>query len=1074
MGTSAVRGARLALALALSLAGMLSAQRPAASPAPGGSGAAADWDPTAVRGRTRTIEFTTSEGTFESVDLSPDGRWVVFDLLGHVYRVPATGGTAECLTQGSGAALNYHPRYSPDGTTIAFVSDRSGQDNLWVMDADGGRPRPVFLDRNSRVRQPMWMPDGKRLVAVRAFPTMLNWELHRTTLAMFPLAGGPPRELIGSEEAQAYWPSISPDGRQLYFYRSSPLRDGDGVTTGQRLQRLDLASGTVTDLTPPTDPGLYRGDPIVEFAPEVSPDGRWLAFGRRIPGGSIEYRGHRYGVRTALWLRNLGTGEERLAMDPIESDATQGNAVRHMKVIPGYRWARDGRSIVIPEGGRLRRLWVETGRIETIPFSATVRREISEAVRTALRVTDEPVRSRFLRWAASSPDGKQVAFESMGQLWVADWPNDQPRMLVDPSLGGLALTPAWSPDGAWIAFATWDDSTRGRVWKVPAAGGAPTPLTAEPGEYLYPEWSPDGRTVYVVRASGATAADLGWGARTWELTRLSSQGGEATAVVELPELARPSVTADGRIHLSVRESPGDLSLAARKGEHPIDRTRRWSVAASGRDRRAERGVPGRTPAVSPDGRWVAFVNRQDLYLAPTAGSPAGSLGAPGIRRLTRQGGLYPRWLDRRRLEFLSGNRYYRYDVASGRADTARLTVERPRVVGNGTIALTGARIVTLANRRVIERGTVVVRGSRIACVGECSTAGVERVIDVSGKTIIPGLVDLHAHHLRTPPVISRRRAESARYLAYGVTTVIDPAPLSDPAFPVAEMIEAGDIVGPRTLSSGDILEGFGASSDIRSYQDALDHVRRLVEWGAVEIKDYHQPTRTARQMLASAAREVGVTVTGEGEDLFRNVAFVIDGHPGWEHNLPYTPLYADAAQFFGRAGIMYSATLNVSSPQLRGQEYYLARSDIWNDPRERRFTPWRERLQGRYWVERPESEYAFPILAEGLADLVRAGANAGVGGHGEWLGLDTHWELWSVAKALPPMEALEVATWQGASYVGLNRDLGSIEVGKLADLVVLDANPLDDIRNTRAIRLVMKAGLAYDGGTLARLWPGAP
>jgi hypothetical protein len=304
-----------------------------------------------------------------------------------------------------------------------------------------------------------------------------------------------------------------------------------------------------------------------------------------------------------------------------------------------------------------------------------------------------------------------------------------------------------------------------------------------------------------------------------------------------------------------------------------------------------------------------------------------------------------------------------------------------------------------------------------------------------------------------------------------VTTVLDPAAASDPAFPIAELIEVGEMVGPRTFSAGDYLEGYGPTSDVRSYRDAQDHVARLVEWGAVTIKSYHQPSRIERQMLARAAREAGVTITGEGEDLLANLALVIDGHPGWEHNLPYTPLYADAIQFFGRAGVHYSATLNVSSPQLRGQEYHLARSEIWTDPKERLFTPWRELVQSRYHVVRPVSEYAFPLLAVGLADIVRAGGRGAIGGHGEWLGLDAHWDLWSGATALNPMEALEVGTWQGASYVGLDRELGSLAVGKLADLVVLGGNPLEDIRQTRNIRLVMKGGRLYHGRTLDEVWP---
>ncbi len=128
---------------------------------------AAEWDTTQARGTTRDIDFDTSEGTWMSLDISPDGKWIIFDLLGHVYRMPATGGKAESLTQDSGIALNQTPRYSPDGKTIAFISDRKGQNNLWLMDADGKNPRAVFTDKTQRALSPVWTPDGNYLIVQR-------------------------------------------------------------------------------------------------------------------------------------------------------------------------------------------------------------------------------------------------------------------------------------------------------------------------------------------------------------------------------------------------------------------------------------------------------------------------------------------------------------------------------------------------------------------------------------------------------------------------------------------------------------------------------------------------------------------------------------------------------------------------------------------------------------------------------------------------------------------------------------------------------------------------------------------
>ncbi len=1053
----------------------LTAQERAAAP----SSALASWDVTRTRGRTRTIDFVTSEGTFESVDISPDGRWIVFDLLGHIYRVSSNGGDAECLTQVSGAALNYHPRYSPDGTRIAFVSDRrGGQDNLWLMNEDGSNPRPIFLDRGSRIRQPMWMPDGHSIVAVRVFPTVLDWEFHRTTLAQFPVDGGKPHELLSSPSWQYYWPAVTGDGRYLYFYRSTMLRDQDGVVEHQQLQRLELASGVVRDVTERKRTPLFRGEDVVEVAPEASPDGRWLAFGRRIPGATIEIRGHEYGVRTALWLRDLRTGGERVVMDPIESDVTEGNAVRHMKALPGYRWAKDGRSIVIPQGGKIRRLWLDSGKVETIPFTARVQRVISEAVRSQVHIDDGPFEPKFIRWPASSPNGQHLVFEAVGHLWIQALPNGTPKRLTPSSFRGFELTPEWSPDGRWIAFASWDDHDRGHLWRIGATGGSPERLSTEAGEYLFPAWTPDGKSIIAVRGPGATARgqwwdDNGW----WELVRVPASGGEASPLVEMDRLVRPSIGRNHRVYFPEPVGRQDLLARALNGEVPRNDWRLRSVAERGISRTDGVVVPGDQGLLSPDGAWVAFVDHFDLYLAPLKGVPDGATIVktdPRVHRLTRQGGLYPHWRNNNTLEFVSGNRYYAVQVPSGRTDTLRIHLSVPRRMPAGTIALAGARIITMENRRVFDRGTIVVRGTRIVCVGGCDSTKADRVIDLAGKTIIPGLVDMHAHHLAgMAPVIPQHRHQSAVYLAHGVTTVLDPATNSDPAFPIAELIEAGEVVGSHTYSAGDFLSGYGGTSDIRSYQDAVDHVRRLTEWGAATIKDYHQPSRVERQMLAQASREAAVTITAEGEDLFRNVAFIIDGHPGWEHNLPYTPLYGDAAKFFGQAGVEFSATLTVSSPALRGQEFYLARSGLWDDAKQRRFVPWRELAQGRYYMLRPLGEYAFPLLAEGLADVVRAGGRGAIGGHGEWPGLDAHWDLWAGALALSPMEELEVGTWQGASSVGLDHDVGSLRVGKLADLVVLEGNPLDDIHNTRTIKWVMKSGVLYDADTLDEAWPEA-
>ena len=312
----------LLLATALGSAPFAAAQEDA--------GGADAWDVTAPRGETRDIDFTTDEGTWMSIDLEPGGEWLVFDLLGHIYRLPTAGGEAEVLTRNSGVAVNYHPRISPDGSTIAFISDRGGQSNLWLMDADGSNPRPVFDDQGLRAWEPAWSPDG-RFIAVRRASTRRGGGGPPTGLWMYAREGGEGVRLVGSDHSDAQWPSFSADGASLYFhFRAAPPGLGSGrldVTQGHKqIRRLDLETGRVDEIT--SGLTLQQGQTSSggALAPEPSP-GRTLARLRapRIPDGTISYKGLRFGPRTALWLRDLDTGGGARAHGPDRGGHGRGN-----------------------------------------------------------------------------------------------------------------------------------------------------------------------------------------------------------------------------------------------------------------------------------------------------------------------------------------------------------------------------------------------------------------------------------------------------------------------------------------------------------------------------------------------------------------------------------------------------------------------------------------------------------------------------------------------------------------------------------------------------------------------------
>lgn len=1059
------------------------------------TGAAAEkWDTTLARGETRQISFTTEEGTFMSVDVSPDGEWLVFDLLAHVYRMPITGGEATSLTQDSGVATNYHPSISPDGRSIAFISDRGGQDNLWVMDADGSNPRQVSKDLNARFLTPTWSADGTYIYSrKRGMPK--RGSRPDAGIWMFHKDGGKGIELVGREETGAAWPTASADGKWLYFHK----RTSTGTTWGQwnslageiQVSRLNLQTGDIDAVSHGVNQQQSRFSSGGAGAPEISPDGRLMTFIRRIPDGTISYKGLKFGPRTALWIRDMETGSERILMDPVTQDMVEG--MKTLRVLPGYSFMPDGKSIVLTQGGKIRRVDVATGAVSTIPFSARVERTISEQAYKGFRITDDPFQSKFLRWTAASPDGSKLAFQAVGKIWIQDLPNGTPKRLTRDDFVPFEFSPAWSPDGRTIAFTTWDDIERGQVWTVRASGGRPKQLTESPSEYIHPDWSADGRMLVVAKGGNATARGREMTHNPyWDIVRMDADGDNAVAVGRVDfsgnfgrgrsQLPRPTWGPDGRIfYLEGAPSDGGnaapssqlVSVAVTPTLDPPHIHARFDFADEA--------------VISPDGRHVAFLEGDNIYLSPLPYrqdranpvliSKEAGKGVLPVKQLSKTGGLFPNWRDGGMLEYGSASSYYAHDVATGETAETNLSLTVEKRIPEGSVAFTGARILTMRGQEILEGGTIVVKGSRIACVGTCDTNGVDRVIDAAGSTIMPGFVDMHAHHFRDyRGIIPARGYETAIYTAYGVTTALDNAVAAQNVFSAAELIDAGKVIGPRTYSAGGPLYNRDGAREnlLTSYQVAEENIKRLKSWGAVSAKQYLQPRRDQRQWVSDIARKEGLMVTSEGSDLAYNLGMIMDGQTGFEHPMSYMPLYSDAAKFFGQAKAVYSPTFVVGGPGAWNEEYFWGETNVWQDAKQRKWLPWRQLVPNtRRPIKRPDTDYSFPLVAQGLADIIAEGGFGAIGSHGQQHGIGSHWETWMVASAMGPHAALEVATRHGAHFLGASDDIGTLEVGKLADIVVLRSNPLEDIRNTLDIGHVMQGGILYDAETLDEVWPTA-
>jgi hypothetical protein len=749
---------------------------------------------------------------------------------------------------------------------------------------------------------------------------------------------------------------------------------------------------------------------------------------------------------------------------------------------------------------------VATGNVSTIAFTARVRRTISEQAVARFRISDEPFNVTFTRWQTASPDGSRLAFEAVGRIWVTGLPVagggssgptgngqgpnaapalDTPRRLTPSDFSPFEFAPAWSPDGQWIAFTTVDKNNEGHLWKMRATGGAPVQLSTASAEYMHPAWSTDGKEIVLARGAGASLRGSSVAHDAYfDLVLIPATGGAATYVTRvvgrtLPnrsQFVRPTYTADGRIYFP------QMTIAETRGAPQP--TKLMSVARDGSDPRESLSLPFADEIVpSPDGKWAAFNEGDNVYVVPLpADGRAGQAvdlekkrGSMPVTQISKEGGIYPHWRDNATVEFGSGARYIAYNVTTKNADTTQIDLKLPRALAKGTVAVTGARIITLNNRRVIENGSVVVTNGRIACVGSCAVPNGARRVDAGGKTIIPGLVDMHSHHFREyRGVIPPQAFEASIPLAFGVTTSMDNSMWSQDVFPAAQMIEAGTLIGPRLFSTGDPLYSGDAArqNELTSYKVTEDNINRLASWGAVALKQYMQPRRDQRQWVSDVARKRGLMVTGEGGDLEYNLSVIMDGQTGWEHPLPYVPLYSDATTFFGKASTVYSPTFVVGGPGPWNDEYFFGESEVWKMEKLRLWMPWMQLVpHSRRRMLRPTTDYSFPILAQQVADIQSAGGHGAIGSHGQQHGIASHWEIWMAASALGPMGALELASREGAYFLGAERDVGSLEVGKLGDLIVLNSNPLTNIRNTADIMYVMKGGVLYDGTSLDEIWP---
>ncbi len=1014
------------------------------------------------------LDYTATEGTWMSLDVSPDGKTLVFDLLGHIYEMPINGGTATALTHGR--SWNMFPRYSPDGKSLVITSDRGGSDDLWVMDRRAGELKNIS-NMPEGVTGGMWSADGRSLYGVAMMDGTQN------TVYQFGLNGSK-QVLIPAPESTAQRPGAG--FRPINHFRDDARRDvilfeqvvAPVHAAGGSIKRYDKRTGEVSDL-------IRR--PGGAVAPALSPDGRYLAYV------------HRNDQVSELVLHDLDTGVERVLLPEVERDR-QDYVVYHHAAYPTMAWLPDNRSLVLWYGGGIHRVNIADGAVTDIPFSANVQREFDSTIRFRHEIAEGEARTRIHRWAQRVPGSDDaILFETLGDLYL--------------QRGGTATnltqseahesSPLVDARGQYIYFARWTDAELGAIHRMRLNGKGDTQLTDVPSQYGSLALSEDGRRLAFVRGDDSIRSGTQLEAQTrFELVIQDADGGNAVKVTDISMEgagfgARPpslKFARDGQ-HIYFTEI-ADRALVLKK------------IRLDGQGEQTLYTFPNAAGAtISPDEEWILYEEYHRTWITPfeflgKAVTVSAEEGKGTSSRLdAANDGLYARWSadrqsgNRLAIQWTRGPEFLEKSLDAVLAEgpvRSRADISVPLAVNtpNGTVALTNARVITVdANRSVLENATLLVRNQRIAAVGtDVAIPPEAHVIDLEGRTLMPGIIDAHAHYhgsISPTHTIEQQVASLSAPLAYGVTTMYEVYGTIPKDAWLSDMLLAGKITGPRLFSTASPMFGSrefrpGTYRNFKTLEDVQEQVRFNKAHGATAIKDYITLNRRIRQQLAATARAEGLNVVvepgGEGQV---NLTRVIDGATEIAHGMGFTSIYDDYIEFFRASRISITPTLVVTLDGPMGENWFHQSERLFEDAKLNRFAR-KEELLAR--LRRPqhvfEDDYFHPELAANLKKLYDAGVSLQLGGHGQMLGLDVHFEMELYAQGgFEPMDIIAIATLHGAWNQGLDQDLGSLEAGKLADLVVLTDNPLEDIRNARSIEYVMKNGVLYSGEDAARVYP---
>ena len=1007
-----------------------------------------------------------------SVDVSPNGETIAFDLLGDIYLMPSGGGDAEAVTKGF--AWDSAPRFSPDGSAVYFLSDRSGEGNVWRLSIGNGGLTQVTHSKDNVIGGLSLSQDAGQLITsvVDSETYMVDAALHSVDPSsgeMTPLEGvdGPWFDVENfaflRERMNTYSGVQDRDGRTFF---SEAMIDGKLKRGVARLFVIDPKTQKRDALTPLD--ATYS-----EYQPVLSRDGERLAYFRQYSDRRTELR-----ILDFQSNRSHAIYAVKNAADAYNYSPQSGQ--------PQFAFMPDDQHIVMYEDGKIIRVSLADGARSIIPFRARVRIDIAKRAVPKVKSITEPALANTIRWPSLSPDGNKIAFSAYGYIWVFDRASKAVERITHAD--EFAFMPSISPDGRMIAYIGYENHSGkygpARLRVLPVAGGIARDLMiADDEDYILPTWSNAGDKIAFIKSIqkyGRWDTEFGWTSVASPSWRSATTVRTSHRLLNIPLSARHISFShdDDALFMGYLETSTKSVLAQMDIEGGEVRT----LASGAGD------VGALIP--SPDLSQMAMIKRDgSLWVAPIRDELSNTqIGSddPNAERVDDATAFFVRWLSPDMLSYGLGQMVTEYNARVHRRRESVIKVAAPIAPSSDKVAFIGARIITVTGE-VIEHGAIVVDGYELAAVGareDVDVSNAAYVIDVANKTIMPGLIDSHYHRIggsnQPGGGLSAFKLPKVNYsdesaLAYGITSAWEPsAPADDGGPAMADMQRAGRILGPRWSYSADAP--LGAPFELLTDRAAAElAVQQRKELGADVVKEYNTPTRHQQQLLVEAVRKADIGVVSHLDTYNGFLTRLFDGYTGGDHPHLPMPFKEDVIEALRQTGYVWTPNLVIT----RGS------TDVSNDVHRYFWRAVREShpkeiekyiaVTGR-WLPMdpprvPYEKHRVSRVAKGVASAFYGGAKIGVSAH-NMPGSNLHIEMWYMHKGgMPIADVLRAATMTNAEKLGLQEEIGSLEVGKMADFLILDDNPLDDILNTLSIKYTIQGGVIYDADTAERVDP---